>query len=221
MEDGKLRCAPEKITCAMNRTEHWNTVYTTKAPDEVSWHQVRPEMSLGLIEHAGIARDKGIIDVGGGASTLVDHLLAAGYSRLAVLDISHAALEYAQARLGEKAARVEWMVADVTEFTPPHSVALWHDRAVFHFLTEAADRRKYVESLRRTVPPGGQVIIATFAPHGPEKCSGLEVCRYDAAGICAELGAEFELVERADETHRTPWDTGQAFGYYRFRRMGN
>lgn len=202
----------------MNRTEHWNTVYTTKAPDDVSWHQVRPEMSLGLIEQAGIAKDDGIIDVGGGASTLVDHLLDAGYSRLAVLDISETALEHARTRLGERSARVEWIVADVTEFAPPHSFVLWHDRAVFHFLTDAADRRKYVEVLRRTVPQGGHVIIATFAPHGPEKCSGLEVCRYDAASICAELGAEFELVEQADETHRTPWDTEQAFGYYRFCR---
>jgi len=203
----------------MNRKEHWNTVYTTKAPDEVSWHQVCPEVSLGLIERAGIAKDAGIIDVGGGASTLVDHLLEAGYLRLAVLDISHVALEHARTRLGEKAVRVEWMVADVTEFAPPHSFALWHDRAVFHFLTDAADRRKYLEALRRTVPPGGQVIIAAFTPHGPEKCSGLEVCRHDAASVCAELGAEFELLEHMEETHRTPWDMEQAFGYYRFRRV--
>ncbi|MDZ4405342.1 class I SAM-dependent methyltransferase [Prosthecobacter sp.] len=202
----------------MNRTEHWNTVYTTKAPDDVSWHQVRPEVSLGLIERTGISKDAGIIDVGGGASTLVDHLLEAGYSRLAVLDISHAALEHSRTRLREKAALVEWLVADVTEFVPPHSFALWHDRAVFHFLTDAADRRKYVEALRRTMPPGGQVIIAAFALHGPEKCSGLEVCRHDAASVCVELGAEFELLEQAEETHHTPWETEQAFGYYRFRR---
>jgi len=202
----------------MNRTEHWNAVYTTKALDDVSWHQVRPEMSLGLIERAGIARDSGIIDVGGGASALVDHLLEAGYSRLAVLDISHAALEHARTRLGEKADRVEWLVADVTEFNPPRSFALWHDRAVFHFLTDAADRRKYVDTLRRSVSPGGQVIIAAFTPHGPEKCSGMEVCRHDAASVCEELGAEFQLLEQQGETHRTPWETEQAFGYYRFRR---
>jgi len=205
----------------MNRTEHWNTVHTTKAPDDVSWHQVRPEVSLNLIERAGIAKDAGIIDVGGGALTLVDHLLEAGYSRLAVLDISPAALEHARTRLGDKAARVQWMVADVTEFAPPRSFALWHDRAVFHFLTDAADRRKYVEALRRTVPPGGYMIIATFAPHGPKKCSGLEVCRHDAASVGAELGTEFELLEQVGETHRTPWDTEQAFGYYRFRRHGS
>jgi trans-aconitate methyltransferase len=204
----------------MNRTEHWNAVYTTKTPGDVSWHQVRPEMSLSLIEHSGIAKDAGIIDVGGGASTLVDHLLEAGYSRLAVLDISHAALEHARARLGENAALVEWMVADVTEFAPQHPFALWHDRAVFHFLTNAPDRRKYVDALRRTVPTGGQVIIAAFTPRGPEKCSGLAVRRHDAASVCADLGAEFELLEQAEETHRTPWDTEQAFGYYRFRRDG-
>jgi SAM-dependent methyltransferase len=200
------------------RQEHWEKVYQSKAPDDVSWHQVRPAVSLALIERAGIAQDAGIIDVGGGASTLVDHLLKAGYSRLAVLDLSRAALEHSRTRLGGDAALVEWMVTDVTEFTPPHPFALWHDRAVFHFFTEATDRRKYVEALRRTVSPGGQVIIAAFAPHGPEKCSGLEVCRHDAASVCVELGAEFELLEQVEETHRTPWATEQAFGYFRFRR---
>jgi SAM-dependent methyltransferase len=200
------------------RQEHWEKVYQSKAPDDVSWHQVRPEVSLDLIGRAGIAKDAGIIDVGGGASTLVDHLLRAGYSRLAVLDISRAALEHSRTRLGEDAPLVEWMVGDVTEFTPPHPFALWHDRAVFHFFTVAADRRRYVAALRRTVSVGGQVIIAAFAPHGPEKCSGLEVCRHDAASVCAELGAEFELLEQVEETHRTPWETEQAFGYFRFRR---
>lgn len=202
----------------MNRTEHWNKVYLTKAPDDVSWHQVRPEMSLSLIGHAGVGGEAGIIDVGGGASTLVDHLLEAGHSQVAVLDISEAALEHSRTRLGQRAAQVEWLVADVTEFEPPHKFALWHDRAVFHFLTDAADRRKYVQVLRRTLEPGGHVIIAAFALHGPEKCSGLEVCRHDAASVGAALGAEFELLEQAEETHHTPWDTEQAFGYYRFRR---
>lgn len=202
----------------MNRTDHWNSVYFAKAPDEVSWHQVRPDVSLALIEHAAIGHDAGIIDVGGGASTLVDHLLDAGCTRLAVLDISHAALAHARTRLGERGAQVEWIVADVTEFEPPHTFALWHDRAVFHFLTDADDRRKYIKALRRTVPVAGNAIIATFALHGPEKCSGLEVRRYDATGLSVELGAEFELLEQADETHRTPWDTEQAFGYFRFRR---
>lgn len=202
----------------MNRTEHWNKVYLTKAPDDVSWHQVRPEMSLSLIAHAGVGVEAGIIDVGGGASTLVDHLLEAGHSHVAVLDISEAALDHSRARLGKRAAEVEWLVADVTEFEPPHKFALWHDRAVFHFLTDAADQRKYVEVLRRTLEPGGHVIIAAFAPHGPEKCSGLEVCRHDAASVGVALGAEFELLEQAEETHHTPWDTEQAFGYYHFRR---
>jgi ubiquinone/menaquinone biosynthesis C-methylase UbiE len=204
----------------MSRAGHWNRVYTTKAPDDLSWHQARPDLSLALIGHTGIGKDAGILDVGGGASTLVDHLLDRGHSRLAVLDISRVALEHARKRLGEKAALVEWIVADVTEFVPSRSFALWHDRAVFHFLTQAEDRRRYVDALRRTIPPGGHVIIATFALHGPDKCSGLEVCRYDAASLCAELGAEFELREQVEERHRTPWATEQAFGYYRLRRRG-
>lgn len=203
----------------MNLAEHWNTVYTTKAQDEVSWHQIRPGVSLGMIGRSGVAHDVGIIDVGGGTSTLVDHLLDAGYTRLAVLDISQSALEHTRRRLGIKAQMVEWVVADVTAFEPTYSFALWHDRAVFHFLMQAEDRRKYIEVLRRTVPLGGQVIIATFALHGPVKCSGLEVCRHDAASVCAELGAEFELLEQTDETHHTPWATEQVFGYYRFRRV--
>jgi ubiquinone/menaquinone biosynthesis C-methylase UbiE len=200
------------------RQEHWENVYQNKAPDDVSWHQERPEVSLGLIERTGIDKDAGIIDVGGGASTLVDHLLKAGYSRLAVLDLSQAALEHSRTRLGEDAARVEWTVADVMEFTPTRPFALWHDRAVFHFFTEAADRRRYVEALRRTLVHGGQVVIAPFAPHGPEKCSGLEVCRHSAASVSAELGTEFELLEQVQEVHLTPWQTEQAFGYFRFRR---
>ena len=202
----------------MNCADHWNTVYTTKSPDDVSWHQVRPAMSLDLIKRSGVAKDAGVIDVGGGASTLVDHLLTAGFSRLAVLDISPAALEHTKARLGDAAAQVEWIVADVTEFAPSRRFALWHDRAVFHFLTQPEDRRQYVETLRRSVAPGGHVIVAAFALDGPEKCSGLEVRRYDARGVSAELGAEFELLEEAAEMHRTPWHTEQAFGYCLFLR---
>ena len=202
----------------MNRKEHWNQVYQAKAPDDVSWFQTRPAISLKLIEATGIGKDKGIIDVGGGASVLVDFLLDAGFTKLAVLDISAAALEHAKQRLGASAGNVEWFEADVTGFNPPHRFGLWHDRAVFHFLTDKADRQKYVQTLKRTLTPDGHVILATFATGGPLKCSGLDVARYDAPGICAELGAGFRLVEQVDETHVTPWDTRQKFSGFRFAR---
>lgn len=202
-----------------SRKEHWETVYQSKAPDDVSWFQPRPETSLRLLAAAGIDQQEGVIDVGGGASMLVDCLLDAGYTKLAVLDLSGAALALTRRRLGARAAAVHWFEADVTEFRPPERFALWHDRAVFHFLTTSADRARYVESLKASLVPGGHVIIATFALDGPVKCSSLEVARYDAASIAAELGAEFRFCEQVDETHRTPWQTEQRFSYFRFQRQ--
>lgn len=200
----------------MSRKEHWEQVYRTKATDDVSWYQVRPGASLKLIEASGVGKDQRIIDVGGGASVLVDFLLDAGFSRLAVLDISAAALECARQRLGTRARQVEWLEADVTEFAPAQRYRLWHDRAVFHFLTEKTDREKYVESLKRTLAPDGQVIIATFGVDGPLRCSGLKVARYNAPAICGELGDDFQLVQELPETHVTPWGTEQKFTYFRF-----
>lgn len=202
----------------MNRKEHWNQVYQTKAPDDVSWFQTRPAISLKLIEATRVGKGQGIIDVGGGASVLVDFLLDAGFTKLAVLDISAAALANARKRLGTRAGEVEWFDADVTVFNPPRRFSLWHDRAVFHFLTDKTDRQKYVQTLKRTLAADGHVIIATFAVDGPPKCSGLDVARYDASGICAELGGEFRLIEQVDETHVTPWNTEQKFSYFRFAR---
>ena len=202
----------------MNRKDHWEQVYQTKAPDDVSWFQTRPAISLKLIESSGVGKDAGVIDVGGGASVLVDFLLDAGFSKLAVLDLSAAALEHARRRLGKRADSVEWLEADVTTFEPPRRFGLWHDRAVFHFLTDKADRQKYVETLKRTLTSNGHVIIATFAIDGPLKCSGLDVARHDAPSISAELGAGFRLVEQVDETHTTPWGTEQKFSYFRFAR---
>lgn len=202
----------------MIRKDHWNTVYGTKAPDDVSWFQSRPEVSLQLIERAGVAKQEPLIDVGGGASVLVDHLLEAGHTALSVLDISGVALEQARHRLGPRAAEVEWIEADVTAFVPPRSFALWHDRAVFHFLTDPADRRKYRETLTQALAPRGHVIIAAFALDGPTQCSGLDVVRYDAERIFAELGDGFELTEQVVEMHHTPWDTTQSFTYFRFQR---
>lgn len=202
----------------MSRKEHWNQVYETKGAHDLSWSQSRPVVSLELIEAAGLTKDAGIIDVGGGTSTLVDALIEAGYSRLALLDVSGAALNQTRSRLGPKAEAVEWFEADVTSFTPPHHFALWHDRAVFHFLTQAEERREYVATLRRSLQPGGTAIIATFAPDGPPKCSGLDVIRYDDRSILTELGAEFQLQQVRRETHLTPWQSEQRFIYFRFQR---
>lgn len=202
------------ITKTMNRKSHWNQAYQSKGEQDVSWYQRHPDLSLALIVASGIHKNAGIIDVGGGSSTLVDCLLEEGYTQLAVLDLSAIALDYSRARLGARANTVEWFEADVTTFEPPHRFGLWHDRAVFHFLTEAKDRNAYVATLRRTLQPGGAVIIATFAPEGPPKCSGLEIVRYDETKIMAELGAEFRLLEVRRETHVTPRQVDQHFIYF-------
>jgi SAM-dependent methyltransferase len=201
-----------------SRKSHWETVYTTKGETEVSWFQENPAPSLELIELARPTPESAIIDIGGGASRLVDSLLARAFSQVTVLDISQAALEAAKARLGERARRVQWVVADVTQWTPPQSYAIWHDRAAFHFLTDAADRSAYVARLKQAVRPGGHVIIGTFAIDGPEKCSGLPVNRYDAAGLARELGEGFELMESRRQDHSTPWDSTQRFQFSMFRR---
>lgn len=202
----------------MNRKAHWEAVYRDNPADEVSWFQPRPETSLRLIAASGISPQDGVIDVGAGASLLVDCLLAEGYTNLAVLDISSAALAVARQRVGARAAAVRWLEADVTELRPAERFALWHDRAVFHFLTTRDERARYVEALKTALRPDGHVIIATFALDGPAKCSGLEVARYDATGLGAELGVEFHFREQVDEAHRTPWQTEQHFSYFRFER---
>lgn len=202
----------------MDRREHWNRVHQTRAPDSVSWYQRRPELSLELIAASGVAKDAGIIDIGGGASVLVDHLLDRGYANLAVLDVAGSALNACRSRLGTRAAEVEWFESDVTTFEPPHRYALWHDRAAFHFLTDADDRACYVATLRKTLNPGGTAIIATFALDGPPKCSGLDVVRYDEQSIARELGDEFGLRDVRRETHVTPGKAEQRFSYFRFER---
>ncbi|MCI0674594.1 MAG: class I SAM-dependent methyltransferase [Phycisphaerales bacterium] len=206
---------------AFNRKEHWEAVYRTKSPVEMSWYQNRPVTSLGLIEAAEVGRNEPIIDVGGGASTLVDHLLDAGFTDVSVMDVSAAALEHAKRRLGDRAALVKWVEQDVTKFKQSSGrFALWHDRAVFHFLVDVEDRKAYVQGMKGALKPGGQAIIATFALDGPAKCSGLNVARYGAAQIAAELGDAFELIDAIDETHMTPWNAPQRFCYFRFRRSG-
>jgi ubiquinone/menaquinone biosynthesis C-methylase UbiE len=203
----------------MDRKSHWEQIYSTRGETGVSWYQSEPRLSLELIR--AVARSAGgrIIDVGGGASVLVDRLLDLPFERIAVLDISVTALSQASSRLGTRAGRVEWIAADVTEIPDVGTFDVWHDRAVFHFLTDAADREKYVELARRTVPTGGHLIIASFADDGPKRCSDLDVCRYNAESMGAELGAGFLLVREVRETHMTPWGSSQAFFYGVFRRQ--
>lgn len=203
----------------MPSKEHWELVYATRATDSVSWFQKHAECSLQLIEGSGISSGAAIIDVGGGASTLVDDLLGRGYSNLTVLDLSAAALEAARTRLGNRADQVTWLEADITRY-PLEKAAfdLWHDRAVFHFLTSATERSAYLENVVRAVKPGGHVIVATFAEDGPTRCSGLPVMRYSVEELHATFGESFTLVRHEKETHRTPFDTLQKFTYCHFRR---
>lgn len=194
--------------------EHWDRVYQTKAPDTVSWFQEHSTHSLEIIRSIGAAFDAQIIDVGGGASTLVDDLLAGEFKRVSVLDLSASALDAARGRLGSLAAKVTWMTGDIrTIDLPEHTYDIWHDRAVFHFLTDLDDRMAYVRQVMKSVKPGGRVIVATFAPDGPEQCSGLPVARYDADQLHNEFGAAFELLEHSTEAHTTPWGSVQQFVY--------
>jgi ubiquinone/menaquinone biosynthesis C-methylase UbiE len=198
----------------MDPRAHWQKVYETKKPTEVSWYQPAARVSSSLIRRVAPDRSAAIIDVGGGASTLVDGLLAAGYSSVTVLDVSSAALVQASERLGGDAARVTWLEANVLDATLPASAYdVWHDRAVFHFLTEAVDRERYVKQVRRSVRPGGYVMVATFALDGPTKCSGLEVARYAPEELHGEFGSDFQLVDSAREEHHTPTGAVQPFIY--------
>lgn len=198
----------------MDAKTHWEKVYKTKAPESVSWYRPHLETSLGLIGRAAKARSAAIIDVGGGESTLIDDLLLGGYSNLTVLDISQTAIDVNRKRLGLAAAQVRWLVADITEIELPiGSYDLWHDRAVFHFLTAPEPRIAYVRQVARSVKPGGHVIVSTFGSQGPMRCSGLEVMRYDAESLHGEFGARFRLVESSKELHRTPVGTTQQFLY--------
>ncbi len=201
------------------RRTHWDDVYNKKAFAEVSWYQEVPERSLRQILDTGVELQAPIIDVGAGASTLVDHLVAQGFSDLTVLDISLAALEQARGRLGEAAQRVSWVVADVTSFAAERNFRIWHDRAVLHFLTDAADRERYVRSLKNALVPGGHVILATFGPEGPLQCSGLEIRRYTVEMMAALLGPEFMLAEQVLEDHRTPWGAKQQFLHSSWTRV--
>jgi ubiquinone/menaquinone biosynthesis C-methylase UbiE len=201
-----------------SRQAHWENVYTTRDENQVSWFQERPAISLELIKAAGAPPRTSVIDVGGGASRLADVLLEEGYEDVTVLDISEAALLAARSRLGRKATKVSWIVADVTRWEPPQLYDVWHDRATFHFLTNAADRSAYVDRLRKALRPGGTAIIGTFAMDGPERCSGLPVVRYDATSLAAILGGSFVLVETRRHDHVTPMGSTQRFQFSVFGR---
>jgi 2-polyprenyl-3-methyl-5-hydroxy-6-metoxy-1,4-benzoquinol methylase len=193
---------------------HWEKVYTTKPPDAVSWYRPHLETSLALIERAADASSASIIDVGGGESTLVDDLLLRGYKNITVLDVSQTAINLTKSRLGSAAEQVRWLVADIAEIElEPRAYDLWHDRAVFHFLMAREQRIAYVRQVARSVKPGGHVIVSTFGPEGPTRCSGLEVMRYDAESLHDEFGARFRLVESSKELHHTPFGTTQQFLY--------
>ena len=201
-----------------NCRQHWEKVWSGSGHANKSWFQETPRISLQLIGRSGVSPDQPLIDIGGGASRLVDHLLDRGYRDLTVLDLSAAALDHARRRLGERAGGVSWIVGDVTTFQPGRKYALWHDRAAFHFLVSASDRKAYGEVMRTSLQPDGQAIIGTFAPDGPVKCSGLDIVRYDAGSLMAELGPGWELAEETGEVHMTPGGAEQRFGFYRIRR---
>ncbi|HTL05104.1 MAG TPA: methyltransferase domain-containing protein [Gemmatimonadales bacterium] len=202
----------------MDKKAHWEAKYRGASPDRLSWYQAEPEPSLSLIR-AAVTGEARIIDVGGGASLLVDALLAAGYAHLTVLDLSASALALARARLGSHAANVRWIEADILDASlPGEGYELWHDRAVFHFLTGAAERRRYVQRLRGALSQEGHVVIGTFAPEGPPRCSGLDVVRYSAERLRAELGPGFHLVQDISYRHQTPDGRDQEFTYCHFRR---
>jgi SAM-dependent methyltransferase len=202
------------------RQAHWENVYARKAENEVSWFQESPAPSLALIAEIGAAPSAAIVDIGGGASRLVDQLIDRGFHDVTVLDLSAAALEASKARLGERAGRAQWLVADVTTWDPSRTYDIWHDRAALHFLTEASDRAAYIARLKQGLKIGGHTIIATFALDGPEKCSGLPVMRYDAARLEQTLGPEFKLLQSHGNDHATPWGSHQQFQFSLFQRVG-
>jgi len=202
-----------------NRQAHWQQVYKEKGEYQVSWFQDQPAISLELIEAVGAKPSSAIIDIGGGASRLMDALVDRGYGDLSVLDLSESATSIAKARLADRAAQVKWIVADVTQWKPTRAYDLWHDRAAFHFLTRASDRDAYIDRLIKAVPSGGHAIIGTFAVDGPERCSGLPVVRYDAARLSAEFTPAFALLDTRRDDHKTPWGAIQHFQFSVFRRV--
>ena len=202
-----------------DRKKHWGNVYQDKSYSELSWYQKEPKLSLELIRSTNVASNDAIIDVGGGASVLVDYLSKESFTNLTVLDISENAIAMAKKRLGDTAKSIEWIVSDITQFDTSQKFSLWHDRALFHFLTDPSDREIYVKALIKAIRTEGHLIIATFATGGPEKCSGLEIVQYDSEKMIAELGDNFSLVEERKEIHITPANKEQEFIFFHFLRV--
>jgi len=203
----------------MQRQQHWDTVYDTKREEQVGWFEDLPALSLRMMESAGLTASTCVVDVGGGCSRLVDHLLARKLRCLAVLDVSGSALRHTRDRLGDAASVPTWIEADITADWSLQPMDIWHDRAVFHFLTDGDDRHRYRARLLATLKPGGTAIVATFALHGPEKCSGLAVQRYSGETLAAQFAPDLQLVESVPHVHTTPSGGAQHFVYCRFRRV--
>lgn len=201
----------------LERQSHWQNVYQTKGERDVSWFQETPAISIDLIHATGVTAGASVVDIGGGASRLVDSLVDEGFA-VTVLDISERALATSRERLGPYATRVSWIVADVAAWRPEKTYDIWHDRAAFHFLTEPGDHAAYAACIQSALRPGGHVIVGTFAPDGPERCSGLPVVRHDAASISGVLGSTFKLIESRRQDHRTPGGSVQRFQFSRFQR---
>jgi len=202
-----------------DRKAHWENIYSTKGEAEVSWFQETPTPSLELLALVGARPTSAIADIGGGASRLVDSLLEAGFEQITVMDLSAQALAVARKRLGEKASKVKWIVADAATWEPPQLYDVWHDRATFHFLTSEEEQRAYIDRLKRGLRVGGHVIIGAFAPDGPEKCSGLPVARHSAESLSGHLGQAFTLVDSRRHEHVTPWGAAQKFQFSTFKRI--
>lgn len=200
----------------LDKAKHWETVYETKNPNEVSWTQIIPKTSLEFIASFGLEKTAKIIDIGGGDSRLVDHLLEAGFQNITVLDISARSLTKAQTRLGEKAKKVNWVVSDITEFEPKTSYDIWHDRAAFHFLTTPENISKYMDVVRKSV--NGYLTIGTFSKNGPKKCSGLEIRQYNEQELISEFEKGFDKIKCVTEDHLTPFGTTQNFLFCSFKR---
>lgn len=199
---------------------HWQEIYSKRAETDVSWFQENPAISLELIEKFSAGPGTRIVDIGGGASRLVDELLAKGFHSITVLDLSEAALAKARDRLGDKANKVTWVADDATSWEPPTAYDIWHDRATFHFFTEKQDRDAYLQRLERSLNVGGCAVIATFGPDGPERCSGLPIVRYSPETLAETLGDKFELIETRHESHVTPWGATQSFQFSVFHHIG-
>ena len=203
----------------LDRKKHWETVYETKKPDQVSWSQEIPKTSLEFIHSFGLEKTAKIIDIGGGDSKLVDYLLDEGFENVTVLDISAKSLEKARNRLGEKANKVNWIVSDITEFEPNMTFDVWHDRATFHFLTTPEQKKKYIKTVRKSI--SGFLTIGTFSQNGPERCSGLEIKQYSEEELTSELKDGFDNIKCVTEDHLTPFDTTQNFLFCSFKRLLN